>query len=74
MIVYNKKILASILFFLVGFVSLAAQDQEPPRPSPMGSPEPPGLPIDNGLIFLFVAAIIFGIYMTLKLSKKSKQA
>lgn len=69
MIVYNKKILASILFILISFVCTAAQDL--PQPAPMSTP--PGLPIDNGLMILFAVAIIFGVYMTLKLSKKPTQ-
>lgn len=77
MIVYNKKILASILFLLIGFVSMAAQREGGPPPPVVNSPPNPpgdGLPIDNGLIILFIVAIIFGVYMTLKLSKKPTQA
>lgn len=73
MIVYNKKHLASILFILVSFVCSATQHEAPPQPQPMGGPPPPGLPIDNGLILLFVAALIYGIYRILKHSKKPLQ-
>ena len=73
MIVYNKKTLASILFILISFVRTAAQpEQGPPQPRPMNVP-PPGLPIDDGLIILFVVAIIYGIYRILKFSKKPTQ-
>ena len=41
-----------------------------PPPTP-GPPGPPGVPIDNGLIFLFIAAIILGVYYNFK-SKKLK--
>ena len=57
----NKYILASILVFLVGFVSMA-QNGTPPPPLP---PPPPGLPIDGGIIALF-----YGIYKMYKLSIK----
>lgn len=74
MIVYNKKYLNALLFILVSFICTAAQSQhEPPPPQPMGSP-PPGLPIDNGLVILFVVALVFGIYKILKFSKKPTQA
>ncbi len=59
------KIIASILLFLIsghGFT----QGGNPPPPMP---PPPPGLPIDGGLIFLIIAALLFGIYKKLRLSK-----
>ncbi|RED46293.1 hypothetical protein DFQ10_10161 [Winogradskyella eximia] len=62
----NKYILASILVFLVGFVSMA-QNGTPPPPLP---PPPPGLPIDGGIIALFVVALVYGIYKMYKLSIK----
>lgn len=75
MIVYNKKNFAAILFILINFICTATQAQEaPPEPQAKGGPLPPGLPIDDGLIFLFIAAVIFGVYITIKLSKKSTQA
>ena len=73
MIIPNKKILASILLILISFVGLAAQRDVPPPPV-AHAPPPVGLPIDNGLIVLLVAAIVFGIYKTLELSKKPTQA
>ena len=54
----NKKILASTLFFLVGLLSVA---QGPPPPPPM-PPPPPGLPIDSGIVMLFIAALALGVY------------
>ena len=74
MIIPNKKILASILLILISFVGLAAQHDGPPQPVVQGTPPPPGLPIDNGLMVLLVAAIVFGIYKTLEFSKKPTQA
>ncbi|RXJ52904.1 hypothetical protein ESZ48_01215 [Gelidibacter gilvus] len=43
-------------------------------PPPQGATPPPGLPIDDGLIVLFVAALIYGIYIIVKYSKKHTQA
>jgi hypothetical protein len=61
----NKNMLASILFFFIGFVSVA-QGGMPPPPMP---PPPPGLPVDGGIIALFMVALGFGIYKAYKLSR-----
>jgi len=58
--------LASILFFLIGFMSMA-QGATPPPPMP---PPPPGLPIDRGLLMLFLVAIFFGAYKILQINKQ----
>tara|TARA_R110002049_G_scaffold136075_2_gene295760 strand:- start:187 stop:375 length:189 start_codon:yes stop_codon:yes gene_type:complete len=58
--------LASISIFLVGFTSMA-QGDTPPPPMP---PPPPGLPIDGGIIALFIVALGYGVYKTYKLSSK----
>lgn len=62
----NKNILASILFFFIGFASMA-QGSGPPPPS---GPTPPPLPIDGGVIVLFIAALVYGIYKVNKISKR----
>jgi hypothetical protein len=62
----NKNMLASILFSLIGFTSMA-QGATPPPPMP---PPPPGLPIDSGVVVLFLVAIIFGAYKILQLNKQ----
>jgi hypothetical protein len=61
----SKNMLASILFFFVGLISMA-QGGTPPPPMP---PPPPGLPIDNGIILLFAAALTYGAYKAFKISK-----
>lgn len=72
MIVQNKKILFSLLLI---FMSIAATAQisagggEGPPP-PAGGPGTPGFPIDDGLIVLFAVAFIYGVYRSLKHSKK----
>lgn len=63
--IQNKKIFASILFVLISFVCVAQGSQPPP---PM--PPPPGLPIDDALPFVFLSALIFGIYRKFKLAQK----
>jgi hypothetical protein len=63
---YNNKMLASILFFMMCFVSVAQTDTPPP-PMP---PPPPGLPIDNGIVLLFVFALVYGIYKLYNISKQ----
>ena len=61
----NKNLLASILFFTSGLASMA---QTPPPPMP---PPPPGLPIDSSIIFLFVVALIYGVYKSHKASRET---
>ena len=59
MTIQNKRIFASILFVLISFVCMAqgiGDNPPPPRPPP-----PPGLPLDSGLLFLFLGALFYGI-------------
>ena len=63
----SKNMLASILFFFMGFASMA-QGATPPPPMP---PPPPGLPIDGGIAVLFVLALSLGIYKAYKISRKT---
>lgn len=76
MIVQNKKILTTVFAFFISVVCAVAQDKAPPQPQGGMTPHttPPGLPIDDGLIFLFAAALMYGVYMVLRLSKNSTQA
>ena len=59
--------LASILFSLIGFMSMA-QGATPPPPMP---PPPPGLPIDSGVVILFLVALLFGVYKALQFNKQN---
>ncbi|WP_179334395.1 PID-CTERM protein-sorting domain-containing protein [Winogradskyella costae] len=61
---------ASILVVFVSFASMAqgTTGSVPPPPAP---PPPPGLPIDGGVVFLFILALSYGIYKTYKMSKKT---
>ena len=45
----------------------------PPMPGLPGGPGPPGLPIDNGLILLFFAALVLGTYMYCKQNTKQRK-
>jgi len=58
----DRKMLASILFFFLSFVSMAQGDTPPPPP--------PGLPIDGGIFFVFLLALSFGAYKAYKISQK----
>lgn len=58
----------------LAFTSLTFANDPPPPPTGGGGLIPPdGLPIDNGLVFLFAAAIAFGLYKMyqFKLNKKA---
>ena len=60
----NKSMFASILFFFMASLSMA---QGPPPPTP---PPPPGLPVDDGVMGLFLLALIYGVYKAYQLSKQ----
>ena len=64
---HKKNMFASVLVFFVGFASMA-QGATPPPPAP---PPPPGLPIDGGIVVLFLLALCYGIYKSYKSSHKS---
>jgi len=40
---------------------MIAQGTGLPGPGPPPPPPPPGLPIDGGLLFLLIAAIVYGV-------------
>lgn len=50
----NKKYIFGVALFLTALVCFGNDNPPPPPP-----PEP--LPIDGGLVFLFLTAILFGI-------------
>ncbi|MEO9570722.1 MAG: hypothetical protein ABJH82_08635 [Polaribacter sp.] len=51
----------------------ALNSKAPPMPGIPGGPGPPGLPIDNGVILLFFAAITLGTYMYFKNVQKNEK-
>lgn len=44
----------------------------PPAPGAKRPPPPPGLPIDENILFLLIMAILFGIYIIGKHQLKTK--
>jgi hypothetical protein len=63
----SRKLFASILFLCVGVATFAQGGSQPPPPTP---PPPPGLPIDSGVLALFLLALVFGAYKAYRLSKQ----
>ena len=61
--IQNKKIIASILFLLISFVSVAQTMSGPPPPGP---PTPPGLPVDNGIYVLLAIGLVYGVVKTIR--------
>jgi hypothetical protein len=58
MTIQKKRIIASILFVLISFVSLAQVTPPPPPPS---GPPPVGFPIDGGIFIGIVVALFYGV-------------
>ena len=68
---HYKYRLALVLFLFIGFISVA-QVSRPPEPAPdRMPPPPPGLPIDNGIIILFLMALLYGTYKICMFKKQS---
>jgi hypothetical protein len=64
MTIQNKRIIASILFVLISFASVA---QGPPPPPP----PPVGFPIDGGIFIGIAIALFYGVKKVY--SKENKQ-
>ncbi len=47
---------------MINFIALFIQPAAPRR----SIPDPPGLPIDNGILILFLLAIVLGLYIHFK--------
>lgn len=56
-----------MLFMFFNLINIVDGGNVPPPPPP--GPVPVGLPIDNGLMILFVAALIYGVYKVIKHKK-----
>ena len=63
-----KTILISSIFMLFSIVSYAQDNIDPPPPS---GPSPPGLPIDQNILWLLIVGLIFGAY-SICFSSKNK--
>lgn len=55
----NKKLIASFLLLLISFVCVAQVPGS--TPPPPGPPPPVGLPIDGGIFYGLVFAVIYGV-------------
>ena len=51
----NKKSILTILLMVLCITIVSAQAPPPPPPPP------PGLPIDGGILFLFIASLVYGV-------------
>ncbi len=63
-----KTILISIVFLLSNTVCFAQDNIDPPPPP---TPPPPGTPIDQNILLLLMAGLIFGAY-SICFSSKNK--
>ena len=63
----KKNMLASISVFFIAFAAMAQGDGTPPPPIPL----PPAVPIDSGIIVLFIIALGYGAYISYKYAKKT---
>ncbi|MBF02316.1 MAG: hypothetical protein CMP76_03375 [Flavobacterium sp.] len=65
-IMMNKRLI--LLLVLMSFQNVFS-DSTPPPPPPT---PPPGLPIDNGVVAMIFAGLIFGYYIIRKADLKKK--
>lgn len=54
-----------IIICLLGVLQCLAAPT-PPAPGAKKPPSPPGLPIDDGLLYVFIIAIAYGLFITIK--------
>ncbi len=66
----NTTLLTTVLFLLISVFGIA-QSVLPSAPEGAQGTPPVGLPIDNGIIFLFVAGVIYGVYKLVAKKKAS---
>ena len=67
-IVYRVFVLIITLFGVTDAFAVPS----PPAPGDKRPPPPPGLPIDDHILFLLIIAILFGIYIIRKCQLKTK--
>lgn len=59
------------LIYLLG-ISFAFAKSNPPAPNYKVPPPPPGVPVDENILFLLLTAVLFGIYIIYKQNIKLK--
>jgi hypothetical protein len=71
-----KNFKSKFFYFFMYLLGIAQVFAAPHPPSPTGKgglpPPPPGLTVDHGIIFLFILAILLGVYIINKLETKQK--
>jgi hypothetical protein len=60
-----KKIVLTLCIHLLMYGYAIANEKGPPPPQPMNCPTcfPIGLPIDDGILILFLSGLVFGGYV-----------
>lgn len=67
------KIITNRFFILIAFLcNIINAIAKPHPPNPYKKPPPPGLPIDESILILFLLALLFGIYIIYKDQLKQK--
>jgi hypothetical protein len=62
-------ILLALIFPLADCIAAPVNNPPPPTNLP---PPPPGLPVDNGIVLLLVASILYGIYKVYQFNLNKK--
>ena len=60
-----KKYILVLIFMVTGFAFA-----NPPQPRPPG---PPGLPVDSGIVFLFIVSVFFAFFIINKSISRNKK-
>ena len=64
-IIFRKFLIVVLFLFSIGLYA-----QDPPEPE--DPPVPPPLPIDENLMLLLIAGVLFGVYVIYKYKFKTK--
>jgi len=66
------KIINLTLLLVICLISNVISAADPNPPVPLAPPEPPGLPIDGGILILGIAAVLYSFYFFRKRFNYSK--
>ncbi len=69
-----KKVFILLFCLILGLVTILAKPNPPQPNNGRGGlpPPPPGLPIDEHMVFLVILAMFFGLFVILNNLKKTK--